>query len=160
MKKNKNKEELIKNYLSELVRTAHQVLSPQSNVDELKYFMDINNRENFIKKYPKCFEALKYIDGREKRCLPLCNMSGKYDPHKIKFTIIFIEKIKKMNKKNIDFYHMNKVLLNLYRLYNKYTKPTIRPTNIAILKGNSTKTINNIKNYLDNIRNKVNNKRN
>jgi hypothetical protein len=155
MKKNKNKKELIESYLSELVRTAHQILSPQSHIDELNYFMDKNNRDSFKQRYPNCFHALKYIDDREDHLLPLCNRSGSFDANMIRTTIVFVKKFRDEEQDQIDVGHLDDVLLKLSKLEDKYKRENVKTGTMAYRKGFVTKNINHIKKYLEAIRNKV-----
>ena len=148
---------LVESYLTELMRGLHTTISPQSHMDELNYFMNKNNRDSFRQRYPHCFEALKYIDGREDNMLPICNRSGSIDPQIINLTILMIKKFKDEENENdkIDINHLDLIIDKLTKLENKHSKSVVKPMSMAYRKGRATKDMNHVKKYLEAIRNKV-----
>lgn len=133
-------------YLSELLRTAYDLISPNTYHNQLDLFKDREKMEELYNKCPSCFLTLLRKD-KGIVYFPLCNKMNIEDPKLINFSITFAGKLN--GNENIDEEDLKNIMIKLQRLKNKFSKPIPKTTRMAILKGNSTRQLHKIKKYLN-----------
>ena len=134
--------------LGELLRTVNKLISPETFSDKLKWLTDRDMKKKLFERYPKCFLPVRI--GQLIPFLPICNRSGMVDPDLISFSLRLANKLRSHD--NVDQEHLSIQINRLNRLYNVYSKDIPKPPNMAATKGNVTKNVNIIKQYLDRIR--------
>ena len=135
--------------LEELLGKVNDIVQPLSYQDELRSLMDKNTRQNLYSKFPKCF--IPYNTGNADGMLfPVCNRMGAVDPFIIKFSMKLANKI--AGKEQFDKGPIEIILKRLERLHSKYSGDNVKTPEMAGQKGNVTKTLNTIKNYLDKLK--------
>lgn len=135
-------------YLEELLRKVNSLISPITIDAELAWLMDRSKNRDFYDKYPKCWLPIKV--GQEVPFFPVCNRMGMIEPEIISFSLRLADRATKYSQ--IDQDHLNGIIHKLKVMYARYGKDTPKPATMAAKKGMTTKMLNKVKKYLDDVR--------
>jgi hypothetical protein len=135
--------------LDELLQKVNDIVYPFSYRDELKAIMDKQTRHNLFEKYPRCFLPIN-IGNKDAFILPICNRAGATDRNMIAFSKKFANRL--LDRPDVNRGMLEITMKKLDRMDNKYSKEPVRPADMAARKGNSTKSLNKIKDYIHNLK--------
>lgn len=131
--------------LNEYIQKINDVIGPLSYRDELLSIMDEEERNRLYEQYPKCFLPVN-IGNKDIPFLPICNRMGATDKNMIAFSLKLANRL--IGREDVNRGMLEITIQKLERLNNKYSKDEVHPSDIAALKGNSTKSLNKIKEYI------------
>ena len=135
-------------YLEELIRKVDGYLMPEP-ADDISYLYNKDIRDNLYGKYPKCFLKIKGMGREFDTLLPICNRHGHKDPRVINIARKILQKIMSDKQGEFDSNELTSILAKLDRMYNVYSKDTVKPPEAAGRKANVTRMMNRIKKHLD-----------
>ncbi len=133
--------------LEELLKTAHNLISPLSDKQEIEWLMNDETRKRIMDRHPKCF--LKFSIGRNHVVLPICNRMGFHDPRIIGLSIKAMDKV--IDRSDYDKIEFDIMYKRLDRMFRKYSKEIPKSARYAVKKAKQTQRLNKIKQYLDHI---------
>ena len=136
--------------LSELIRTANELINPE---DSLAYLQKKDIIQRLYGKKPKCFLKLQPI-GRDTSAylIPLCNRAGFEDPKVIGFALKMVQKLMDDKPDQFDNNDIQKVLNQLNHRNSVLSKTVPKPMTAAAKKAKVTRMFKNIKQHLDGIK--------
>jgi len=135
--------------LNELMRRVSGALSPFDSND-MAWLQKKEIRDRLYGSHPGCFYQMTSNYGPPIPFFCVCNRMGVQDPKVMDFTMKLIDKMKGSDRYNKD--DLDAVYIKIKRKHNTYNRDIPKPPREAALKGVQTKSLNSVKNYLNNIR--------
>jgi len=125
--------------LEELLRQAHELISPMTYHDDLErltpQFMMGDMQKN-----PGCY--IKMDTGRKTMVFPICNRNGIKTPQMIKFSLKLAARLNDADY--VDQERISIVISKLNRLLNRYDRPVPKPSRAAGVKSLATQKFNQL----------------
>jgi len=135
--------------LEQLLNKVNDIVSPLSYRDELRSVMDRETRQRLYEKYPKCWLPVR-IGNKDVPFLPICNRLGAVTPNMIALSRKLIDRLN--GREDVDRGMLEITIKKLDRLQSRYGKENPVSYKTAGKKGNTTKYLKKVKEYLNGLK--------